>query len=80
MRATVKRAAIMVPPYVLLVLWVNAVWPPADPAAFLAYVIIATFGFITVVAFCLPTPPRERDDFDVVGRVLRALPPDGGER
>ena len=74
------RAAVVVPLYLLLVLWVTYVWPPADPDAFLAYVIIATFGLMTVVAFCLPTPPRDRDDFDVVGRVLRALPPDGGER
>lgn len=74
------RAAVVVPLYVLLVLWVNAAWPPADPDAFLAYVIIATFGLMTVVAFCLPTPPQERDDSHVVGRVLRALPPDGGER
>lgn len=74
------RAAVAVPVYLLFVLWVNAVWPPADSGAFVSYVIIATFGFITVVAFCLPTPPRGRDDFDVVGRALRALPPDGGER
>jgi hypothetical protein len=75
-----KRAAVVVPPYLLFVLWVNAVWPPADPAAFVSYVIIAVLGLMTVVAFCLPSPPRDRDDVDVVGRALRALPPDGGER
>ncbi|QDK02811.1 membrane protein [Gordonia phage Squiddly] len=80
MRATVKRAAITVPVYLLLVLWVNAVWPPTDDGAFVAYVIIAVLGLMTVVAFCLPAPPQDRDDFDVVGRALQALPPDGGEQ
>ncbi|ATW60834.1 hypothetical protein HOV03_gp60 [Gordonia phage Asapag] len=74
------KAIIGVPAYLLFVLWFAGTFPPADSSAVLAYTIIALFGLMTVVAFCLPTPPREDDDRDVVGRALRVLPPDGGER
>lgn len=74
------KAAVAVPLYVLLVVWVVWQFPPVGREGVLTYAIIVTLGLMTVVAFCLPKPVRDVDDWDVVGRALRVLPPDGGEQ
>ncbi|UTN91526.1 hypothetical protein SEA_PERIWINKLE_72 [Gordonia phage Periwinkle] len=74
------KAAVVVSLYLLFVAAVVWQFPPVGREGVATYAIIVTLGLMTVVAFCLPKPVRDVDDWDVVGRALRVLPPDGGEQ